>query len=88
MECFLKNLLLGEENVLRNRELVSNITDIQIRKLFDVFGNETIFGRGDVMLILDIKEARGSDLLRTMLFIGVIIPVKGYGKGKYRFIKI
>ena len=54
-------------------------------KLREVFPGQTIFGRSDVMKVIDIKASRASDLLREMVEHGVIEPVSGHGKGKYRF---
>lgn len=44
-----------------------------------------IFGRSDVMEVIDIKPSRVSELLREMVEHGIIEPVSGHGKGKYRF---
>jgi ribosomal protein S25 len=54
-------------------------------KLREVFSGEAIFGRSDVMGVIGIKTSRASDLLREMVERGVIEPVFGHGKGKYRF---
>ncbi len=56
-----------------------------ILKLREVFRGQTIFGRSDVMSVIDIKPSRASDLLKDMAEHGVIEPVAGHGKGKYRF---
>lgn len=56
-----------------------------ILKLRDAFPNQTIFGRSDVMRITTIKSSRASDLLKEMVDQGIIEPVSGHGKGKYRF---
>ena len=56
-----------------------------ILKLREAFLGRAIFGRSDVMSVIDIKSSRASDLLREMVEQDVIEPVSGYGKGKYRF---
>jgi hypothetical protein len=56
-----------------------------ILKLREAFPGQTIFGRSDVMKVIDIKASRASDLLREMAERGIIEPVSGHGKGKYRF---
>ena len=56
-----------------------------ILKLREAFQGQTIFGRSDVMNVIDIKSSRASDLLKEMAGYGIIEPVSGYGKGKYRF---
>ena len=60
-------------------------TASHILKLREVFPGQTIFGRSDVMKVIDIKASRASDLLREMVEYGVIQPVSGHGKGKYQF---
>ncbi len=56
-----------------------------ILKLREAFPGQAIFGRSDVMKAIDIKASRASDLLKEMVEHGVIEPVTGHGKGKYRF---
>ena len=56
-----------------------------ILKLREAFPGQTIFGRSDVMGVIDIKPSRASDLLKDMAEHGIIEPVTGHGKGKYRF---
>ena len=56
-----------------------------ILKLREAFPGQTIFGRSDVMEVIDIKASRASDFLKDMVEHGVIEPVTGHGKGKYRF---
>ena len=48
----------------------------------------TIFGRSDVQKILGLKPTRSTELLREMTRQGIIEPVTGHGKGKYRFKQI
>ena len=60
-------------------------TASHILKLREAFPGQTIFGRSDVMRVIDIKASRASDLLREMTEQGIIEPVSGHGKGKYRF---
>ena len=54
-------------------------------KLMEAFPGLMIFGRSDVMQVIGIKASRASDLLKEMAEKGVIEPVFGHGKGKYRF---
>lgn len=60
-------------------------TASHILKLREAFPGQTIFGRSDVMKVVDIKASRASDLLRAMVEYGVIESVSGHGKGKYQF---
>ncbi|MCM1087803.1 MAG: Fic family protein [Muribaculaceae bacterium] len=56
-----------------------------ILKLREAFPGQTIFGRSDVMRVIDMKASRASDLIKEMTEHGIIEPVTGHGKGKYRF---
>ena len=62
-------------------------TASHILELREAFPGQTIFGRSDVMKVIDIKASRASDLLREMVENRVIEPVSGHGKGKYQFRK-
>lgn len=125
LEYFLRNLLLNEENKLKNRDLhikvyieeekvyikeekvyieedeifvcldklisensinISNKTIMHIQNMYNRLGTDIIFGRTDVINILNIQASGSSKLINKMLEIGVIEPVKGHGKGKYKFI--
>ena len=56
-----------------------------ILKLRESFPDGTIFGRSDVMEVIDIRTSRASELLKELSEHGIIEAVSGYGKGKYRF---
>lgn len=60
-------------------------TASHICKLREAFPGQAIFGRADVMEVIDIKPSRVSELLKEMTERRVIEPVSGHGKGKYRF---
>ena len=60
-------------------------TAAHVRKLLAAFGSRTVFGRADVQSVLGLKPTRSSALLQEMAGCGVIEPVSGRGKGKYRF---
>ncbi|MBQ8260908.1 MAG: Fic family protein [Lachnospiraceae bacterium] len=122
LELFLKNLLLGETNELKNRyihirwqeqkqdihdekqdihaekqdiedkkpyieipEEVSNKTKQHIQNLFKRYGYDKFFGRTEVMQILSITASPASVLIKKMLDMKIIYPIKGKGKGKYLF---
>ncbi|MCX4273492.1 MAG: hypothetical protein OSJ71_14720 [Acetatifactor sp.] len=70
----------------------ANIDDVftvktasHIQKLREALGTENAFGRSDVQRILGLKPTRCSALLREMAEHGIIEPMSGHGKGKYRF---
>ena len=56
-----------------------------ILRLREAFPEQTIFGRSDVMEVIGIQSSRSSELLRELAERGIIEPVFGHGKGKYRF---
>lgn len=56
-----------------------------ILKLRETFSDQAVFGRSDVMKVIDIKASRASDFIKELAEHGIIEPVSGHGKGKYRF---
>lgn len=66
---------------------ISTKTRIHIAKLYSIYKTVPYFGRTDVSLILGLKPAMASRLLKTMLAVQLLEPVTGKGKGKYRFVQ-
>ena len=62
-------------------------TNAHIQRLFHEYGYDGIFGRSVVMDLLGLKSSGASKLLSNLVQAGIIEPVSGHGKGKYRFIK-
>lgn len=62
-------------------------TNIHIQRLFEKFGYEEVFGRSNVMNLLELKSSGASKLLANLLAAEIIESVSGYGKGKYKFKK-
>lgn len=60
-------------------------TAAHVWKLREALGIQSVFGRSDVQRVLGLKPTRSSALLHEMAEYGIIEPVSGYGKGKYRF---
>lgn len=60
-------------------------TASHILVLQEKLGSDLAFGRSDVQRVLGLKPTRSSALLREMAENGIIEPVSGHGKGKYRF---
>ena len=54
-------------------------------RMFDVFGFEIVFGRGDIISVVGGGTAGATKLLKILLDADIIEQVSGYGKGKYRF---
>ena len=74
------------ENLLA--KISNSISDKSISyivNLYRVCGKNTIFGRSTIEQITGLKATRSSEIIHIMLQNDLIQPVKGYGKGKYRF---
>ena len=72
------------DELLKEKEFTAKTT-IHIYRMYAEFGFDGIFSRKDVIQILQLKPSGASKLLSNMLKAGVIEPVTGKGKGKYRF---
>ena len=60
-------------------------TTDHIRRLFEKYGFDEVFGRGAVMELLELKGSGASKFLSNLARADIIEPVSGYGKGKYIF---
>ena len=76
-----------EREKVNIQKLFSAKTASHVCKLLEEFGFHTIFGRSDVEKLLALKPTRSTALLKEMADKGVVEPVTGHGKGKYRFIQ-
>lgn len=63
----------------------SAIVQEHIKNLSAAFGDGTIFGRADVMNVIGVKPTRASQIINQLATEGIIEPVRGHGKGKYKF---
>lgn len=79
----------AKQGILREIDLksrgISKKSIKNIEHLFSVFGYNKIFGRKDVMQVLELTQSPASELIRKMLKNEIIDVVSGHGKGKYRF---
>lgn len=78
---------IGENSLLEVLETkpISSRTKANIIKLYDEFGNEKVFGRGDVMEALGLTERPATTLISKMYEFELTERIAGAGKGKYRF---
>ena len=76
------NIGEGKANI---EDVFTAKTASHIQVLQEALGSELAFGRSDVQRVLGLKPTRSSTLLREMAEHGIIEPVSGHGKGKYRF---
>ena len=63
----------------------SEKTIAHVRKMYDEFGCDMIFGRSAVVKLLGLQNSSVSKLLSKLSKADIIEPVPGRGKGKYRF---
>lgn len=63
---------------------LSVLRQTQLEKLQKAFGKEKVFGRSDVMNVLELTASPASVLIKTLYEEGMIASVSGHGKGKYR----
>ena len=56
-----------------------------IKKLYNKFNLDSVFGRKEVMEVTKLKTSRASEIIKEMLVHELIEKVEGYGKGKYKF---
>lgn len=99
LELFLRNLILKENNDLKNRYLHISLrekVDIgsleltatlrkNILSLYDKLLKKEYFGRNEIMNILKMSSSGASKLISKLLELKVIIHVSNHGKGKYIF---
>lgn len=60
-------------------------TVCHIRRLFEKFGFDEVFGRGAVVELLELQNSSASKLISKLVRADIIEPVSGHGKGKYKF---
>ncbi len=70
------------ENVLLS---FSVKTIAHVQKMYEAFGKDIVFGRADVQAVTGLKHTRTSEFLKILTEAKLIEPVRGFGKGKYRF---
>ena len=57
-------------------------TAVHIRRMFEKFGYDEVFGRSAVIELLGLKNSSASKLLSNLVQADIIEPVSGYEKGK------
>ncbi|MDO4380358.1 MAG: hypothetical protein Q4D20_05740, partial [Clostridia bacterium] len=73
--------------ISENAARLSSVRIVQMRKLFEKFGYEEFFGRSDIKELLEIENSAASKLSSILVSNGIVEPVSGHGKGKYKFKK-
>lgn len=54
--------------------------------MYDSFRTKVVFGRSDAQQVTGLKPIRASEILKELADKNVIVPVRGQGKGKYKFV--
>lgn len=75
---------IKERLVHCNHKLKDKTVD-HIMAIYDVCGENRIFGRKQVEEVTGLKPARASQLIKILVDNNMIEAVQGHGKGKYRF---
>lgn len=65
---------------------VSRKTLPHIQCMYDSFCTKVVFGRSDAQRVMGLKPTRTSEILKELADKNVIVPVRGQGKGKYKFV--
>ncbi len=65
----------------------SQTTIKKAKAIYKSMGIDGIFGRSDISSITGDSVTAAGNLISKLKTANLIIPVKGYGKGKYRFIE-
>lgn len=87
-----QNLDIGIKVKINNIDIVgiietseySNSIKVILMRIFNQFFND-IFSRIDVTKFLNVSNASGSNYINYLLNLNIIEPVRGLGKGKYKF---
>lgn len=61
-------------------------TILHIHRMLEKFGFSEIFGRSAIVELLGLQNSSASKLISKLVQAGIIEPISGYGKGKYRFL--
>ena len=68
-----------------NKMNASKNTRSKVMALFKTYGNEGILGRSDIATVTAASYSSAGELIVKLKDSGLIVEVKGHGKGKYRF---
>lgn len=81
-----KDIKQNEVDVLGiiKRSDYSNTIQKALLDIYDLYFN-TVFGRNNIVSSLRVSNAAGTNYIKYLLDIHVIEPVRGKGKGRYRF---
>lgn len=55
-------------------------------KLYRQFGFDTAFARADILKLVGVTSSTAGALIDKLKEAGLIVPIVGQGKGKYKFV--
>lgn len=86
LKADIENTKADIEKILTNiDDVIENKTVMHVTALYEECGRNNVFGHSGVERITGLKSTRASEIIKLMLENDVIEPVRGQGKGKYRF---
>ena len=80
-----KKELFDQLNYILDNSTTTRIMKNNILKLFEELDENQIFGRKEVMEILNCGISNAGKVISAMKELQIIYPVKGKGNGKYVF---
>ena len=66
---------------------VNQATIEKVRAVYESIGIDGVFGRSDIATITNDSVTAAGNLIAKLKKAGLIEAVRGYGKGKYQFVK-
>ena len=78
-----KNAWIEHVKSLRKNGMMTKITSSAIITVLEDLRESQVIGTPDVQKILDCKETKALRIITEMKKIGIIVTVKGQGKGRY-----
>ena len=72
------------EQLLNDHGVYSNRKEL-VMKMIDIYSYNQLFSRSIIKDDLHISDDKAAEILRLLKSLDLIDPVKGQGKGKYKF---
>ena len=73
-------------NIIKRSSFNKNTVE-NINLLINHFDMDVVFGREDIITLIECGHTAATNLLQKMIRVGIIESVKGYGKGRYKLRK-
>ena len=77
-----------EYKVILEAQKVSPIFIENISKIYSYFGPLTVFSQKDIMDYLDCSKGKATNIMSVLRETKIVEEVKGFGRGKYKFIDV